>query len=191
MHITDMIIGSHDPGCGKTTWVPADATIAPAAPTPAPASDGQNGSAAALYTNSSGLSPPYPTGLNTTNSTAATAASPTSSNNTSSDRGTVMVACLKNGTLQLTLSDSILLDAHGRTGYIASNFQFQFDNPPQSEALFTSGWGACDDGTLSLGGAKRFWRCRSGGFYNLYDRWWAAQCSEVEIRVVKLVDCGT
>ena len=35
------------------------------------------------------------------------------------------------GPLELTLSDSVLKDAKDRTGYIASNYQFQFDGPPQ------------------------------------------------------------
>jgi hypothetical protein len=37
----------------------------------------------------------------------------------------------KRAALTLTLANGILKDAEGRTGYIASNFQFQFDGPPQ------------------------------------------------------------
>ena len=100
-----------------------------------------------------------------------------------------MVACKTNSTLTLTLSNGILTDAHGRTGYIASNFQFQFDNPPQSEAILTSGWSVCSNGALALGGSTIFWQCLSGSFYNLYDRNWAAQCSPVDVRVVDFIDC--
>jgi hypothetical protein len=37
----------------------------------------------------------------------------------------------KRDALILTLADGILKDALGRTGYIADNYQFQFDGPPQ------------------------------------------------------------
>jgi hypothetical protein len=37
----------------------------------------------------------------------------------------------KRDALTLTLASGILKDALGRTGYIASNYQFQFDGPPQ------------------------------------------------------------
>jgi hypothetical protein len=37
----------------------------------------------------------------------------------------------KRDALVLTLANGILKDAQGRTGYIASNYQFQFDGPPQ------------------------------------------------------------
>ena len=33
--------------------------------------------------------------------------------------------------LEITLAGGILKDSQQRTGYIASNFQFQFDGPPQ------------------------------------------------------------
>lgn len=38
---------------------------------------------------------------------------------------------VKRDALECTLAGGILKDAQGRTGYIASNFQFQFDGPPQ------------------------------------------------------------
>lgn len=99
------------------------------------------------------------------------------------------VACKSNSTLQLTLAGSVLLDARGRTGYIASNYQFQFDAPAQSGAIYTSGFSVCDDGLLALGGSKTFYQCLSGEFYNLYDRHWAAQCEPVNLGLVALKDC--
>ncbi|OQV04914.1 hypothetical protein CLAIMM_09728 [Cladophialophora immunda] len=128
-----------------------------------------------------------------------------------------LVSCLTNSTLRLHLADHDLTDAFNRTGYIASNYQFQFDGPPQSGAIWTSGWSICpvvvdntttapnstavqglgdsDDAdggirTLALGGSTTFWQCLSGDFYNLYTENWAAQCSPVELRIVSLVDCG-
>ncbi|KAL0261001.1 hypothetical protein SLS55_004693 [Diplodia seriata] len=110
-----------------------------------------------------------------------------------------LTACATDSTLTLTLSgdDGVLRDARNRTGYVASNYQFQFDAPPQSGALYTAGFSVCgggDDGegndkVLALGGSKTWYRCLSGEFYNLYDRWWAEQCEEVGIEVVELVEC--
>ncbi|KAF4540478.1 Covalently-linked cell wall protein [Lasiodiplodia theobromae] len=103
-----------------------------------------------------------------------------------------LTACPTSSTLTLTLADGVLHDAHNRTGYIASNYQFQFDAPPQAGALYTAGFSVCsEDGTasLALGGSKTWYRCLSGDFYNLYDRWWAAQCEEVKIEIVEFADC--
>jgi len=88
------------------------------------------------------------------------------------------------GVLTLTLTDSILKDQDSRTGYIAANFQFQFDNPPQNGAIYTSGFSVCSNGSLALGGSAIWWSCLSGSFYNLYDRNWAAQCFPVYIDVL-------
>lgn len=85
------------------------------------------------------------------------------------------------GALTLTLTGGVLLDAQNRTGYIASNYQFQFDGPPQAGAIYTAGWGICPNGTLSLGGQSVFWQCLSGNFYNLYDRNWAVHCYPIYI----------
>ncbi|OMP88266.1 Cell wall mannoprotein PIR3 [Diplodia seriata] len=111
-----------------------------------------------------------------------------------------LTACATDSTLTLTLTgdDGVLRDARNRTGYVASNYQFQFDAPPQSGALYTAGFSVCgggdDDGegnekVLALGGSKTWYRCLSGEFYNLYDRWWAEQCEEVGIEIVELVEC--
>jgi hypothetical protein len=40
-------------------------------------------------------------------------------------------AKVKRDALECTLTGGILKDAQGRTGYIADNYQFQFDGPPQ------------------------------------------------------------
>lgn len=115
-------------------------------------------------------------------STASTAA-PTST-------GPVLAACKTNGTLDLVLNDGILKDQNGRTGYIASNYQFQFDDPPQAGAIITAGFSVCGNGSLALGGTNVFWQCLSGSFYNLYDRNWAPQCSPVTIETLMLIDCS-
>ncbi|KAF7563547.1 hypothetical protein G7046_g592 [Stylonectria norvegica] len=96
--------------------------------------------------------------------------------------------CNADGTLVITLEDGVLTDAKGRTGSIVSNYQFQFDGPPQPDALFTGGFAACTNQSLALGSSTIFYQCRSGDFYNLYDRNWAEQCSPVEII---MIPCGT
>ncbi|KAH6640288.1 hypothetical protein F5144DRAFT_639864 [Chaetomium tenue] len=96
--------------------------------------------------------------------------------------------CSGGGTVVVQLADGVLTDDQGRTGYIASNFQFQFDNPPQAGALYTAGFSACTNGSLALGSSATFWQCASGTFYNLYDRWSAAQCSPVDILILP---CGS
>ncbi|RFU81080.1 covalently-linked cell wall [Trichoderma arundinaceum] len=93
-------------------------------------------------------------------------------------------SCDNPDALLLTLDGGILKDAKSRIGYIASNYQFQFDGPPQAGALSTSGFSACANGSLALHGSAQFYQCRSGNFYNLYDRHWAAQCEPVEILIM-------
>ncbi|KAI1619990.1 hypothetical protein EDD37DRAFT_182190 [Exophiala viscosa] len=133
--------------------------------------------------------------------TSANSTTSASRSSTPSETGSVevssLVSCLSNSTLKLTLSNGTLLDARNRTGYIASNYQFQFDGPPQAGAIYTSGWSVCDseDGsgspTLALGGNTTFYQCLSGKFYNLYTINWAAQCSPVQLKVTGLVQCGS
>ncbi|KAL8678863.1 MAG: hypothetical protein Q9186_004798 [Xanthomendoza sp. 1 TL-2023] len=124
-------------------------------------------------------------------SSAPQRASPSSApDSSSSGSGITMVACETEGTLAITLADGVLKDAQGRTGYIASNFQFQFDAPPQAGAIYTSGFSSCSNGTLALGGSNVFYQCLSGDFYNLYDRSWAPQCSPITINLLELQSCS-
>lgn len=90
----------------------------------------------------------------------------------------------KRTALLLTLQNGILKDSDGRTGYIASNDQFQFDNPVQSGAIYTAGWSVCSNGTLALGDSAIFYECLSGTFYNLYDESQGAQCTPIFIDVI-------
>jgi hypothetical protein len=83
--------------------------------------------------------------------------------------------------LSFTLTDGVLTDDKGRTGYIAANEQFQFDDPPQTGAIYTAGFSACGNGTLALGGSAVWYECLSGTFYNLYDESQGAQCQEIFI----------
>jgi len=85
------------------------------------------------------------------------------------------------GNLTITLKNGVLTDGIGRTGYIADNYQFQYDKPAQHGALFTGGFSICPNGSIALGDSAVFWSCNSGAFSNLYDRWWAAQCLPVHL----------
>jgi hypothetical protein len=88
------------------------------------------------------------------------------------------------GVLTMTLNGGVLVDQANRTGYIASNYQFQFDAPPQSGAIYTGGFSLCSNGSLALGGSAVFYQCLSGTFYNLYDRHWAEHCNAVYILAI-------
>ncbi|KAG9231994.1 putative cell wall manno protein PIR3 [Amylocarpus encephaloides] len=94
-------------------------------------------------------------------------------------------SCFSEGTLTIkSLVDGTMLDSQGRTGYIADNYQYQFDGPAQTGAIYTSGFSACGNGSLALGGSAVFYQCLSGGFYNLYDRHWAAQCNPILLEIL-------
>ncbi|PNS15685.1 Cell wall mannoprotein PIR3 [Sphaceloma murrayae] len=86
--------------------------------------------------------------------------------------------------LEISLKDGVLTDAQGRTGYIASNNQFQFDGPAQAGAIYTAGWSVCSNGSLALGNSAIFYQCLSGTFYNLYDESTAEQCSAVYLQAL-------
>ena len=88
----------------------------------------------------------------------------------------------------INLLNGQLHDASGRTGYIAANYQFQFDNPPQTGAIYTGGFSSCSNGSLALGGSAVFYECLSGSFYNLYDRQWAPQCEPI---LIDILPCGS
>ncbi|RKF64604.1 putative covalently-linked cell wall protein [Erysiphe neolycopersici] len=92
--------------------------------------------------------------------------------------------CGKDGYLTLKLHEGNLIDSKGRIGYIASNYQFQFDGPPQENAASVGGYSACQNGSLALAGSSIFYQCLSGDFYNLYDRYWAAQCQPIHIDIL-------
>lgn len=126
----------------------------------------------------------------TSSASASSAPERPAAQESSSASGITMVACESEGTLAITLVDGVLKDSQGRTGYIASNFQFQFDAPPQAGAIYTSGFSACSNGTLALGGSNVFYQCLSGDFFNLYDRSWAPQCSPITINLLELQSCS-
>lgn len=91
----------------------------------------------------------------------------------------------------MTLQDSVLKDAQNRTAYIASNYQFQFDAPPQAGSIYTGGFCVLGNGSLALGDTTVLYRCKSGDFHNLYDRHWAPQCDAIRIQVAPLSDAGS
>jgi len=96
-------------------------------------------------------------------------------------------SCHAPGSLTVKLANGVLTDASGRTGYIADNYQFQFDGPAQTGAIYTGGFSVCGNGSLALGDSLVFYQCLSGSFYNLYDRSWAAQCEPV---IIDTLGCG-
>jgi len=88
------------------------------------------------------------------------------------------------GVLTLSLEDGDLLDQAGRTGYIASNYQFQFDSPVQAGARETTGFSLCSNMTLALDDSAIWYQCLSGDFYNLYSQSLGEQCVPIYIQAV-------
>lgn len=96
------------------------------------------------------------------------------------------------GLLRVVLVEGQLIDGTGRTAYVANNFQLQFDNPPQPDAIAVGGFAVCAHTVLALSNSTIFAQCRSGSsFYNVYDRSWAPQCSEIRLQLVPLIDCSS
>jgi hypothetical protein len=102
------------------------------------------------------------------------------------------------GTLTISLKDGILKDQAGRQGYIASNYQFQFDPEPQPNSKQNGGFALCSNNTLALsGGIPRpfgdttFWQCLSGDFYNLYSDSQGMQCIKIYIEAVMAASSGS
>ncbi|KAL9126845.1 MAG: hypothetical protein Q9217_004172 [Psora testacea] len=114
----------------------------------------------------------------------------TTRNLTSSSKRSIeerAVACGGEGSLTLTLNNGVLLDGKGRTGYIASNRQFQFDGPPQAGAIYTAGFSVCGNQSLALGDSAIFYNCLSGTFKNIYDQSQGGQCYPVTIETFACV----
>lgn len=89
------------------------------------------------------------------------------------------------GALTMQLTDGVLRDQAGRQGYIASNYQFQFDAPVQAGARETSGFSLCSNGSLALSGTTVWYQCLSGTFYNLYSQAIREQdCIAIHIQAV-------
>jgi hypothetical protein len=98
--------------------------------------------------------------------------------------------CGQAGILTATLQNSILKDSQNRQGEIVANYQFQFDNPLQSGAVYTQGFSVCQNGSLALGGSAVFWECPTfggpgiGNYSNLYSQSTGAQCSPILIEII-------
>jgi len=88
------------------------------------------------------------------------------------------------GPLTLSLNGGILKDQAGRQGYIAANYQFQFDAPIQAGARQTSGFSLCSNQSLALGSSTVFYQCLSGNFYNLYSQSIRQDCIAINIQAV-------
>ncbi|CAK9437212.1 uncharacterized protein LODBEIA_P15900 [Lodderomyces beijingensis] len=88
-----------------------------------------------------------------------------------------------------TLCDGVLTDEEKKIGSIVANHQFQFDNPVQHDALYSSGWSIVYKNgyyLLALNGSTTFWECAVDdyGTYKIYDKCIGGQCDEVEIVII-------
>jgi hypothetical protein len=87
----------------------------------------------------------------------------------------------------MSLKDTVLKDAKGRTGYIAANKQLQFDEPPQAGYETAVGFSICTNGTIALGDSAVFYACNSGDFSNIYSESVAEQCEPIHLGAIA---CG-
>ncbi|CAX40082.1 covalently-linked cell wall protein, putative [Candida dubliniensis CD36] len=92
--------------------------------------------------------------------------------------------------LLITLCNGVLKDKRDATGEIAVNHQFQFDKPPQNDALHKKGFSIVHtEGTyyLALNHQIEFWHCKvdDKGLYKIYDKSIGDQCSKIELIVLK------
>jgi len=102
--------------------------------------------------------------------------------------------CGQAGYLTVTLADGILTDSQNRQGEIVANYQFQFDNPLQNNAVYTEGFSVCSNGSLALGGTTIFYECQTEGgpgigtYSNLYSQSTGAQCEPILIDIIPCSD---
>lgn len=103
------------------------------------------------------------------------------------------LTCVNPDTLVIDLTDGVIRDTQKRVGAIVANRQFQFDGPPpQAGLLYAKGWSVVNNGKryhLALGTQTTFYKCSAGNYFNLYDAHIGSNCYEVEIEVLRVVDC--
>ena len=92
--------------------------------------------------------------------------------------------------LLLTLCDGVLHDDRHATGEIVANHQFQFDKPPQKDALHKKGFSIVythGNYYLALDNKIKFWHCKvdDNGLYKIYDKSIGEQCCEIELFILK------
>ncbi|EEQ45385.1 conserved hypothetical protein [Candida albicans WO-1] len=92
--------------------------------------------------------------------------------------------------LLITLCGGVLTDDKHATGEIVANHQFQFDKPPQKDALHKKGFSIVHtEGTyyLALDHKIDFWHCKvdDKGLYKIYDKSIGEQCSKIKLIVLK------
>ncbi|KAL9586368.1 MAG: hypothetical protein Q9212_000940 [Teloschistes hypoglaucus] len=90
----------------------------------------------------------------------------------------------------ITIKGGVLTDQLGRTGGVVGNSQFQFDNPIQTNSLFTSGFSICQNTSLAVGGSAIFYQCLNDptptkpAFNNLYFKSQGPQCNASYIETI-------
>jgi hypothetical protein len=100
--------------------------------------------------------------------------------------------CDANGVVLRFAGDGLLRDQLNRIGYIADNYQFQFDLPVQAGGFGEREFGEYTDPNtgdvfLTWRGSTNFFKCRSGSFDNLYSVSVGGQCRVTRIMIFHCV----
>jgi hypothetical protein len=100
--------------------------------------------------------------------------------------------CDASGVILRFDSSGLLRDELNRIGYIADNYQFQFDLPVQAGGYGEKDFGEYKDPNsgdvyLTWRGKADFYKCQSGNFDNLYSQSIAGQCRMTRIMLFRCV----
>lgn len=85
----------------------------------------------------------------------------------------------------MKLANGTLIDAKGRTGYIASYHEWSFECTVPGDAIHAGDWSICEpNGWLAFGSNTTFYSCFGSGKYNdFYDEDIGSQCFPLNIAV--------
>lgn len=94
-----------------------------------------------------------------------------------------------------TLKNTVLHDEKGATGEIVANHQFQFDKPPQKDALYDKGFTIVEKDdyyVLALKGKTKFWNSAvdDKGAFKIYDEEINENSKPIELIILKVEKHG-
>ena len=82
------------------------------------------------------------------------------------------------------LSNGMLTDEDGRTGYIADDHSLEFNFQPLAGFIYDAGFYICVNGSLGFGRSALWNSCDRGGSFNLYSSEVVSNCSLVYLQTL-------